>query len=154
MEIIMTSLTKEMIMDRHSIRETFRHNGNKHRGFTLIEVMIVVVIIGILAAIATPSYQQYIIRGKRSAAQARMMDIAILEQQYLLANRAYANKATLEANGYALPSEVSANYSYDVALGAGTVPSYIITFTATDSQSSDGAISLTSEGVKSPASKW
>lgn len=141
-------------MDRHNIHATLILNGNKHRGFTLIEVLIVVVIIGILAAIAMPSYQQYVIRGKRSAAQARMMDIAILEQQYLLANRSYANKATLEANGYALPSEVSANYSYDVTLGAGTVPSYAITFTATGSQQSDGVISLTSEGLKSPASKW
>ena len=140
-------------MDRQSIRETFRHKGNKHRGFTLIELMIVVVIIGILAAIAMPSYQQFIIRGKRSAAQARMMDIAILEQQYLLANRSYANKTTLEANGYALPSEVSASYSYDVTIGAGTLPSYTITFTATGSQQSDGAISLTSQGAKSPSGK-
>lgn len=151
---MMTSLSKEMVMDRHNIRASLSRNGNKHRGFTLIEVMIVVTIISILAAIAMPSYQQYIIRGKRSAAQARMMDIAILEQQYLLANRSYADKATLEANGYALPTEVSAHYSYDVVPVAGTVPSYTITFTATGSQQSDGVISLTSEGVKSPASKW
>ena len=120
-------------------------------GFTLIELMVTVAIIGILAAIALPSYRQYVLRGNRAAAQAQMMDIANREEQYLLANRVYADKATL---GYSLPSGVSANYDYDVAPGAGTVPSYTITFTAKGSQLSDGYLTLTGAGVKSPANKW
>lgn len=124
------------------------------QGFTLIELMVVTAIVAILAAIAYPSYQQYVIRGKRSAAQAQMMDIANREQQYLLANRAYAGKSALESGGYALPSEVSSDYSYDISMTSGTPPTFTITFTPSGSQASDGNLTLASDGTKTPSSKW
>ena len=128
---------------------------NKTQGFTLIELMIVVAIIGILATIAYPSYLQYVIRGNRTAAQSQMMDIANREQQFLLADRAYADKDTLEASSYALPTEVSAKYSYDIDVdNAATPPTYIITFTPIGSQVSDGDLTLDSAGVKTPLDKW
>ncbi len=130
--------------------------GRQH-GFTLIELMITVVIIGILASIAIPAYTDYVKRGKRAAAQSEMMDIANREQQFLLANRAYADKATLEGSGYALPANVSNHYGYAIALGAGATPSFTITFTPSGTQSSDGPLVVTSEGVKTrsgDAAKW
>lgn len=126
----------------------------KQHGFTLIELMITVAIIGILAAIAYPSYASHIIKGNRAAAKAQMLDIANRQQQFLLANRAYATKDALTTSGYALPSEVSSRYSYDITVGTGTVPSYLITFTAIGSQTSDGNLTLNSEGVKTPSNKW
>lgn len=125
------------------------------QGFTLIELMIVVAVIGILASIALPSYTQYIIKSNRVAAQSQMMEIANREQQFLFADRAYADKATLISSGYAPPTEVSAKYSYDVTVdNTATPPTYTITFTPTGSQASDGALTLNNTGAKSPAGKW
>jgi type IV pilus assembly protein PilE len=126
-------------------------------GFTLTELMITVAVLGILVGIAVPNYRQYVIRGNRSAAQSVMMDIANREQQFLLANRRYADKATLESNGYALPSDVRENYTWDVTLGAGGRPSFVITFTGIGTQAADNSpqpLTLSSSGAKAPADKW
>ncbi|WAE64180.1 prepilin-type cleavage/methylation domain-containing protein [Stutzerimonas sp. R40042] len=116
--------------------------------------MIVVVIIGILAAIALPNYRQYVIRSNRTAAQAQMLEIANRQQQFLLANRSYADTAALSASGFALSTEVSPHYSFAVTVGSGTVPSFLITFTALGSQAVDGDLTLNHEGVKTPSDKW
>lgn len=131
----------------------------RQSGFTLIELMITVAIVAILASIAMPAYQEYVKRGNRAAAQSEMMDIANREQQFLLANRAYANKTTLEGSGYVLPSNVSSKYTYDVTVGTGAAPTFTVTFTpiASSPQSGDGTLVLTSAGVKTragDASKW
>ncbi len=123
-------------------------------GFTLIEMVITILIVSILAAIALPSYRKHSMRGARSAAQAQMMDIANREQQFLLANRSYASKTLLESSGYSLPKEVSGKYSYSITVGTGTVPSFTITFTPYGGQTSDGALTLDSQGTKTPSDKW
>jgi type IV pilus assembly protein PilE len=127
-----------------------------HRGFTLIELMVTVVVLTILVSIAVPSYRQFVIRGKRSAAQSAMLDIANREQQFLLANRAYADKAALEAAGYVLPTDVGDSYTWDVGLEVDgqPAPDFLITLTATGGQAADGALTLSSAGAKTPAGKW
>ncbi|WP_347453519.1 type IV pilin protein [Acinetobacter thermotolerans] len=62
---------------------------NKIKGFTLIELMIVVAIIGILAAVAYPSYQEHVRKTKRTEAQSELLDIAQRLQKFKIANFAY-----------------------------------------------------------------
>jgi type IV pilus assembly protein PilE len=134
---------------------------SRNRGFTLIELFIVIAVIAILAAIAVPNYQGYLRKSARSAAQAQMMDIANRQQQFLLANRVFVTDVELEASGFALEEKVSSRYTYDVTVGAGAVPSFLITFTATGAQvETDAALAalntltLNNAGVKTPLGTW
>jgi len=103
-------------------------------GFTLIELMITVAIIGILSAIAYPSYTQYIVRSNRSAAEGFMLTVAGKQEQYILDARMYATSMTV-LGITSVPSEVSQNYTVTVsANNAATPPSYTVTATPTGSQ--------------------
>jgi type IV pilus assembly protein PilE len=67
---------------------TSNKNGGS-AGFTLIEIMIVVAIVGMLAAIAIPSYQSYIARGNRAAARAALSQAGQYMQRFYAANDRY-----------------------------------------------------------------
>jgi type IV pilus assembly protein PilE len=61
----------------------------RYRGFTLIEIMIVVAVIGILAAIAIPSYRDYVTRSRITRATAALSDFRVRMEQYFQDNRLY-----------------------------------------------------------------
>nr|WP_298144357.1 type IV pilin protein [uncultured Pseudomonas sp.] len=121
----------------------------RQSGFTLIELMIVVGIIGVLAAIAYPNYQKYIIKSNRADAQAFLMELAQKQQQFLIDTRSYAGSvALLNAS---TPTSVARNYTITFTnISAGPPPTFTITAApnAGTTQAGDGNLSIDQAGNK------
>jgi prepilin-type N-terminal cleavage/methylation domain-containing protein len=88
----------------------YRHTATRadQRGFTLIEVVVVMAMVAILAAIAIPNYSEYVLRSHRSSAQSFITDVASRQAQFFLDRRTYA--ATVAALNLTAPAEVAARY--------------------------------------------
>src|SRR5687767_15364997 len=98
----------------------------KTRGFTMVEIIITIAIIGILLAIAVPSYQSQLRKGRRAEAQAFLAQVSQRQQQYLLDARTYAFGGTALADlGLTPPASVSTHYRVTVT-GALTPPSFTV----------------------------
>ncbi len=87
---------------------------NRVKGFTLLELMIVVAIIGILASVAIPAYSTYILKSQRTKAVTSLLEVASRQARYYTAENKYANNMTLL--GYsANPLPVDEVFSVSVA---------------------------------------
>jgi type IV pilus assembly protein PilE len=130
-------------------------------GFTLIEVMVVVAIIGILAAVAFPSYQEYVRKGNRSGAQQLMMEIGSRQSQYILDARAYTD--IIGTGGLNIPSRDGwtcsatatapqcSNTKYEITVtvaNTATPPTFAISAAPLGAQSADGTLTYNSAGTK------
>src|SRR5262245_51915694 len=126
----------------------------RSHAFTLIELLVTAAVVALIAAIAYPSYVNYLIRGNRSAAQQFMLDIANAEAQYQIDARSYTDVVGAGGLGLAPSNPAANNYTFAIALTAGPPPGYSITATPVGRQAQDGALTLDSLGNKAPIGKW
>ena len=129
-------------------------------GFSLIELMIVVMIVGVLMAIALPSYKDYVLRSHRADAQSSLVDIAARQERFVAQRNTYTTEVSANT-GLNLGSTNSKENHYTLeseACATGTIATcYLITATAVGSQASDiGCTEMTydSTGTKGPADCW
>ena len=97
------------------------------RGITLIELMIVVVIVGILAAIAYPNYQEFTARAKRNEARAALLRLAVNQERFYLANNSFTTDMT-QVGFSSSPATTETGY-YVVAVTSATPSNFSATAT-------------------------
>ena len=131
------------------------------RGFSLIELMVVVVIITILTSVALPSFQAYVMRSKRSVAKSILHQVAARQEQFFMDNRQYATSMVqlgYPANPLYLNQEgdmVTASSTqrvYEISIARPTVRVYTLSATPQLGQASKDSecatFTLTESGVK------
>ena len=143
---------------------TMHSNGSRtpQIGFTLIEMMVVVVIVSILAAVGYPSYMQYVTRSNRQAARAMIYALADRQEQFFLDNKTYAD--SLSTLGYAddtigisrdgqQTAADDEDRTYDLTVTDSDATSYTIEAAPygvqADRDTDCGSLSLTSAGLRS-----
>lgn len=132
----------------------------KNKGFTLIEIMIVVAIVGIITSIAYPTYMGFLKNGKRSTAQSDLMALAAAMQRHKAANFTYEGAAAGGADTgaptifqtHSPSSEPAANKQYNLTISSvtGNGNSYILKATPVSGtpQADDGPLYYFSDGRK------
>ncbi len=125
---------------------------NNSRGFTLLELMVVVAVVAILATIAYPSYQNFILRSHRAEAIEGLLSAQLRQEEWRVRNGSYTS--TMSNIG----SPSSTYYTFSASVSSSGVPAYTLTASAAGSQLSDSscpALTITNADVKGPsASCW
>jgi len=124
-------------------------------GFSLIDVLITVVIVGILAAVVYPSYQAIMRKNNRAAAESYLADVAQRQQQYLLDQRGYASDVS--ALGVPTPASVTPYYTIAIAVASGPPMTFSASAAPIGSQASDlsgQSLTITNTGARGPSGAW
>ena len=122
------------------------------RGFTLIELMVVVAVVGLLASLAYPSYRQSVLKSRRADAKAALLDLAQREERYMAQYNAFIGTGTALGYGSAFPIAVmSGSQSFYTLTLTATGTTFTATATPTGGQTADkcGSFVLTHTGAQS-----
>lgn len=125
----------------------------KKKGFTLIELMIVVVIMGILAAMAYPTYQNQVMRTHRADGQAALLHLSTSMEHYYTQNHTYVGATTPADLGH---STTSPEGNYTLTISNLSATTYTLSATPTGAQAGDscGVLSVNQAFAKTPENCW
>ena len=118
----------------------------KAAGFTLVEIMIVMVLIGVLAAIALPSYQQSVVNSRRADAMAVLQGLSQAMERYYTETGTYTGASTALYSSKS-PFEGAAVY-YNLTISELNSGDYILLATPANGQVGDGILTLTNTGLR------
>ena len=124
-------------------------------GFSLIELLISVAIVGILAGVAYPSYTDYVIRSNRSEAQGELMRFANLQEQVFVDTRSYA--ADMKGLGENTVKIYTASKNYQILVSAQAATRFTLKAVAKNNQVNDTDcknLTINELGVKKPTTCW
>jgi len=110
----------------------------KNNGFTLIELLVTIIIIGILSAVAYPSYLSHVQKTRRTEAQAKLVEIANRQEMYYLDHHVYATNLDSDLGMGANPF-ITENGYYSIATSSAvsTAVGFTLTATAINAQAAD-----------------
>lgn len=140
----------------------------KSGGFTLIELMMAMLVLGILLSIAIPGFKEYRIKANKSAAKAVMLEIASRQEQYIMTAGSYGSLTQLNVS---VPAEVSAVFDINVTTGTNIgstvtalqgLPTFIVTASGKTGTIQEGhpaagtstQLSINQFGLKLPLNEW
>lgn len=130
-----------------------RSHTARQCGFTLIELMIVVAIVGILARIAYGSYQTSVAKSRRNVAQGCLVEQAQFMERYYTTNMSYASAALPASSAQQCQSDLAAYYSF--TLPTVTASSYTVQASASGAQATADAsctpLTITQTGARTPS---
>ena len=137
-------------------RRRARHWSAGSRGFSLVELVIVMAIVGILLAVAVPTYREHVRKAARADLQSFLTGVAARQQQFLVDKRRYA--ASLAALGMSTPSSVVGRFADPVTFEVADAvpPTFRLVATAIGDQVHDKCPTLwiDSVGNRQPAGCW
>jgi len=149
--------------DRRTPSVACQQPARAKRGFTLIELMIAVVVVAVLMTLAYPSFQRYLIRASREAAQTTLLDLATLQEKVFLNSSAYVGSGGVtgtytgtSSGGLGLTGGRTPDGKYTIALDSGgTATTFTLRATPVtgSTQASDGDITIDQAGTRRWAAK-
>ena len=132
------------------------------KGMTLIELMAVVIIVGILAAVAIPMYTGYMVRARRAHAKTSLEQLRASQEMFRAERGRYANNVddgsaavalTILRNTWGAPAATVGDYT--ITMSAPTKTTFTGTATPNKArQTPDGPLTINQDGTKLPADKW
>ncbi len=123
-----------------------------HKGITLIELLAVIVIVGVLAAVAIPAYTSYMQRARRADGKTALEQLRAAQEMFRAERGTYSLDLTQLSTTFGVPT-VSGDYNV-LLINTGAGAFLAEARPNTTRQSGDGSLFINQDGVKTPANKW